>query len=214
MTEGERTTVDMWFDPICPWAWITSRWLLEVERLRPIDIHFHVMSLALLNEGKEVPPEYAEALRRAKGPVRVAIAAEQTVGPDSLRGLYTALGERIHQHRDEEVTGGDQARIVQRALQEVGLLASLAGAADSDRYDKRLTESHHQGMDPVGHEVGTPVIHVPGPDGEKIAFFGPVITPIPRGETAARLWDGVLLVGGTDGFYELKRTRDRPPIFD
>jgi hypothetical protein len=214
MTDGEHTTVDMWFDPLCPWAWITSRWLLEVEKVRPVDIQFHVMSLALLNEGRDLSPEYMEAMKKAKGPVRVAVAAEQTAGPESLRGLYMALGERIHQHRDEEVTGCEPARIVQRALEEAGLPASLAGAADSDQYDERLSESHHQGMDPVGYEVGTPVIHVPDGDGRKIAFFGPVVTPIPRGEAAARLWDGVLLVGGTEGFYELKRTRDRPPIFD
>ncbi|MBO0707060.1 MAG: disulfide bond formation protein DsbA [Candidatus Dormibacteraeota bacterium] len=204
----------MWFDPICPWAWITSRWLLEVEKVRPVDIRFHVMSLALLNEGRDLDPDYMEAMKKAKGPVRVAIAAEQTAGPESLRGLYTALGERIHQHRDEDVTGGDRARIVERALAEVGLPASLAETANSDQYDERLSESHHQGMDAVGYEVGTPVIHVPGADGSTIAFFGPVVTPIPRGEAAARLWDGVLLVAGTDGFYELKRTRDRPPIFD
>ena len=214
MTDGERTTVDMWFDPLCPWAWITSRWLLEVEKVRPVDIHFHVMSLALLNQGRNPPAESVEAINQAKGPVRVAIAAEQTAGPESLRGLYTALGERIHQHRDEEVTGGEGARIVERALDEAGLPRSLAGAATSDEYDQRLSESHHQGMDAVGFDVGTPVIHVPGPDGQMIAFFGPVVTPIPRGEAAARLWDGVLLVSGTDGFYELKRTRDRDPIFD
>ena len=214
MTDGERTTVDMWFDPICPWAWITSRWLLEVEKVRPVDINFHVMSLAVLNEGRDLSPDYMEAMKKAKGPVRVAIAAEQTAGPESLRGLYTALGERIHQHRDEEVTEGDRDRIIERALDEAGLPATLAAAANSDQYDERLNESHHQGMDAVGYEVGTPVIHVPGEDGKTIAFFGPVVTPIPRGEAAARLWDGVLLVSGTDGFYELKRTRDRPPIFD
>lgn len=214
MTDGERTTVDMWFDPICPWAWITSRWLLEVEKVRPVDIKFHVMSLAVLNEGRDLSPDYMEAMKKAKGPVRVAVAAEQTAGPQTLRGLYTALGERIHQHRDEEVTGGDRDKIIERALEEVGLPAALASAANSDEYDERLNESHHQGMDPVGYEVGTPVIHVPGEDGQTIAFFGPVVTPIPRGEAAARLWDGVLLVSGTDGFYELKRTRDRPPIFD
>ncbi|MBO0703653.1 MAG: DsbA family protein [Candidatus Dormibacteraeota bacterium] len=204
----------MWFDPICPWAWITSRWLLEVEKVRPVDIRFHVMSLALLNEGRDLDPDYMEAMKKAKGPVRVAIAAEQTAGPESLRGLYTALGERIHQHRDEDVTGGDRDQIIRRALEEAGLPPALAEAANSEQYDKRLSESHHQGMDPVGYEVGTPVVHVPGEDGKLVAFFGPVVTPIPRGEAAARLWDGVLLVSGTDGFYELKRTRDRPPIFD
>ncbi|MGH7919713.1 MAG: disulfide bond formation protein DsbA [Candidatus Dormibacteraceae bacterium] len=214
MADGGRVKVDMWFDPLCPWAWITSRWLLEVEKVRPVDIRFHVMSLSLLNEGRELTPEYEASMKRAKGPVRVAIAAEQTAGPESLGGLYTALGERIHEHRDEEVTGQDPAKIVARALAEVGLPADLADAANSERYDERLSESHHEGMDPVGYEVGTPVIHAPTPDGKEVAFFGPVVTPTPRGEAAAKLWDGVLLVAGTDGFFELKRTRDRRPIFD
>jgi hypothetical protein len=214
MTASERTTIDMWFDPACPWAWITSRWLLEVEQVRPVDVRFHVMSLALLNQGRDLSPDYQAKMVGLLGPVRVAIAAEQTQGSRVLGPLYTALGERIHQHRDEDATGGDREKIVAAALAEVGLPAELAGAGASTDYDEPLQRSHHTGMDPVGYEVGTPVIHVPGDDGKQIAFFGPVVTPIPRGEAAGRLWDGVLLVGGTEGFFELKRTRDRPPIFD
>ncbi len=196
---------DFWFDPLCPWAWMTSRWMLEVEKVRDIKTSWHVMSLAILNEGRdELSDDYKALLAKAKGPVRVCIAAEQTDGFDSLLPLYTALGNRIHLEGRRE----DPAIIVE-ALEEVGLPASLADAAESTEFDDLLLKSHHAGMDPVGMDVGTPVIHVNG-----VAFFGPVVTPAPKGEAAGKLWDGVVLVAGTDGFFELKRTRDRPPIFD
>ncbi|GAB3146094.1 DsbA family protein [Micromonospora sonneratiae] len=204
------TVVDMWFDPICPWAWITSRWLLEVERVRDVRTRFHVMSLTVLNEGREdLPQWYREFLSHGWGPVRLAIAVEQKYGNEVLRDLYTALGDRIH-HAKMPV-GHDLYLAV---LTELGLPSELAAAAETTEHDQALRASHHAGMDPVGDEVGTPVIHTPGPDGRPIAFFGPVVTPIPRGEAAGRLWDGVLLVSGTDGFYELKRTRTRSPSFD
>jgi hypothetical protein len=206
----ERIKADMWFDPLCPWAWITSRWLLEVEKIRPVDIAFHVMSLSVLNEGRDdLPDNYKELLSRGYGGVRVAIAAEQTYGPAVLRDLYTALGTRIHLEKQEQ-----GPELFADALTACGLDPALADAATSEDYDVRLRESHNEGMKPVGMDVGTPVIHAPGPDGEKVAFFGPVITPAPKGEAAGRLWDGVLMVAGTPGFYEIKRTRDVGPIFD
>jgi len=195
---------DFWFDPICPWAWIASRWMLEVEQVRDVEVHWHVMSLAVLNEGREMPEEYVELMRQAWGPVRVCIAAAQAHGDEVLLPLYTALGNRYHLEKAPK----DRQTLVE-ALAEVGLPLSLADAADDPTVDAALIASHHAGMDPVGMDVGTPVIHVEG-----VAFFGPVVTPIPRGEAAGRLWDGVRLVAATDGFYELKRTRDRPPIFD
>jgi protein-disulfide isomerase-like protein with CxxC motif len=209
MSSEARTAVDMWFDPACPWAWITSRWLLEVEKVRAVEVRFHVMSLAVLNEGRDLPENYRALMDQAWGPVRVAVAAEQRFGGDVLRPLYTAMGTRRHVNGEQDV-----AVMVREALAEAGLPAELAEAAGSARYDEAVRASHGAGMEPVGLDVGTPVVHVPGPDGERIAFFGPVVTPAPKGEAAGRLWDGCLLVGGTPGFYELKRTRDEPPVFD
>jgi predicted DsbA family dithiol-disulfide isomerase len=202
-TDAERTPVDFWFDPLCPWAWMTSRWLLEVEKVRPIAPSFHVMSLAYLNQDKDIPEDYRKMLEPAWGPVRVAIAAAQAEGDQVLLPLYTALGNRIHlQGRSID------RQLIEEALEEVGLPTSLADAADSTAYDEDLKKSHHAGMDQVGMEVGTPVISVEG-----VAFFGPVVTPAPKGEDAGRLWDGVRLVAGTPGFFELKRTRDKDPDF-
>jgi hypothetical protein len=208
MTDSDLDTADFWFDPLCPWAWITSRWMLNVEQVRDIRTRWHVMSLALLNEGRDDLPEgYKERLARAKGPVRVCMAAEQMKGPDILLPLYTALGNRIHLEKRD--LGEDGEAIIAEALAELGLPASLADAATSEEFDEALAASHHAGMDPVGTDVGTPVIHYNG-----MAIFGPVVTPAPKGEAAGLLWDGVLLCTATDGFFELKRTRDRRPSFD
>jgi 2-hydroxychromene-2-carboxylate isomerase len=205
MPEQEFTPVDFWFDPICPWAWIASRWLLEVAKLRPVRPRWHVMSLSVLNEGKPgLPEQYTELLAKGWGPVRVCIAAEQKAGPEILGRLYTALGTRFHHDKAplERAT-------IEAALAEVGLPADLADAMDSTGFDEDLRASHADGMDRVGYEVGTPVISVDG-----TSFFGPVLSPIPRGANAAQLWDGVMLVAKTDGFFELKRSRTRDPIFD
>jgi protein-disulfide isomerase-like protein with CxxC motif len=205
MPEPEITPVDFWFDPLCPWAWITSRWMLEVEKVRPVTTRWHVMSLAVLNENKEgLPEQYREGMKRAWGPVRVCMAAEQKSGPEVLGPLYTAMGTRFHVDKAERDRG-----TIEAALAEAGLPASLADAMESTEYDEALRESHRDGMDRVGYEVGTPVISVAGS-----SLFGPVVSPIPRGDAAGRLWDGVLLVASTDGFFELKRSRTRDPIFD
>ncbi|MBM0259668.1 disulfide bond formation protein DsbA [Micromonospora sp. 4G55] len=206
---ADRVTVDMWFDPLCPWAWITSRWLLEVEKVRAVDIRFHVMSLSVLNEGRDLPEEYQELMNKGWGGVRVCVAVEQQHGQEAVAKLYTAMGTRIHLGKEQ--LGPE---LFKAALTDVGLDPALAGVADTTEYDEALRASHEAGMRPVGTDVGTPVIHAPGPDGRQVAFFGPVITPAPKGEAAGRLWDGVLLVAGTPGFYELKRSRELGPIFD
>ncbi|MDT0323297.1 mycothiol-dependent nitroreductase Rv2466c family protein [Streptomyces millisiae] len=208
---SEKTPADFWFDPLCPWAWMTSRWMLEVEKVRPVEVRWHVMSLAVLNEPRldEMPAQYAEMMKTAWGPVRVCVAAEQEHGSEVLGPLYTELGTRFHNRKQER----DRATF-EEALVAAGLPASLADAAESTEYDERLRASHKEGIDLVGQDVGTPVIAVPGADGAQIAFFGPVVTPAPKGEAAARLWDGTLLVASTPGFYEIKRTRDAEPQFD
>ncbi|BCK71235.1 DSBA oxidoreductase [Streptomyces libani subsp. rufus] len=214
MSETAKTPADFWFDPLCPWAWMTSRWMLEVEKVRPVEVRWHVMSLAVLNEDKldQLPEEYRENMRpggKAWGPVRVVIAAQQLHGDEAVGKLYTALGTRFH----NEGLGVNPESIA-AALEDVGLPADLIEYADKDTYDAQLRASHKEGIDLVGQEVGTPVIAVPGHDGEQIAFFGPVVTPAPKGEEAAKLWDGTLMVASIPGFYEIKRTRTQGPIFD
>ncbi|MGH9043762.1 MAG: DsbA family protein [Acidimicrobiales bacterium] len=203
----DTTHVDFWFDPICPWAWITSRWMLEVEQVRSVKTSWNIMSLAYLNleqhDSSQMDEEHRQNMERAWGPVRICAAAAKSKGADVLLPLYTAMGNRFHneQRRGPEATA--------EAIEEVGLDSSLIEAAQSTELDEEIKASHQRGMDQVGLDVGTPVISVAG-----TAFFGPVVTPIPRAEAAGVLWDGVLAVAGTDGFFELKRTRDRRPIFD
>ena len=200
---AETSSVDFWFDPLCPWAWITSRWMLEVEQVRPVEVSWHVMSLSVLNEGRDLSDDYATRMGKAWGPVRVCVAA-QKAGFDLLP-LYTAYGERIHGEKVEL----DDPTLHEAALTAAGLPADLAEAAQDPSYDEALRESHAAGMDPVGLDVGTPVLHVDG-----VAFFGPVLSRIPRGEQAGTVWDGARLLAGFPHFYELKRTRTEGPQLD
>jgi hypothetical protein len=210
MTTQRDTTEDVqfWFDPVCPWAWITSRWILEVEKVRPVHPDWRIMSLAYLNltqhEGKNLSPEYLERMGRAWAPVRVCAAAAEHSGPQILGPLYTAIGTRLHNEGRRE----DPA-VLSEAVAEVGLPASIADAGRSTEFDDVIKASHHEAFDDVGLDVGTPVLRIRGR-----ALFGPVLTPAPRGDAAGRLWDGLALVAETDGFFELKRTRDRKPTFE
>jgi len=199
-----KTPVEMWFDPVCPWAWLTSRWLVEVELVRDVEVTWSVMSLAVLNHGRDLSPEYRSLMDRSWAPVRVIVAAARDHGQTVVKPLYDAVGARIH-------VGGekDYLRALTEALQEVGLPPDLLRFASSGEVDEDVRASHGRAIALVGEEVGTPVVAMDGS-----AFFGPVVTPAPRGEAAGRLWDGWVLMTGTPGFFELKRTRTQSPVFD
>jgi protein-disulfide isomerase-like protein with CxxC motif len=198
-----RTNVELWFDPRCPWAWITSRWLLEVAARRPIDVDWHLMSLHHLNAGKVASDDYRTLLSEALASVRVCAAATEAFGRQALLPLYSAMGRRFH--RD----GRRDLEAISEAIAEVGLPTDLLRAAASTAYDEAIEQSHRVAVELVGPDLGTPVLSTQG-----VAIFGPVVGRIPRGESALRLWDGLLLVAGTDDFFELKRSRNREPAFD
>ena len=206
MSTTDSTTtprVDFWFDPACPFSWMTSRWITEVAQARPLELHWHVMSLAVLNEGRELPPQFADKMDVARQGVRLAVAAAQRHGDDVLPALYTALGTRIHQ----EGRGLDAA-LASEALAEAGLDVDLVQALDDASLDDAVAASHREGQRAVGEDVGTPVVAVDGR-----AFFGPVMTPIAHGQEGLDLFEGLRLLAGTSAFSELKRTRNGAPDF-
>ncbi|MDJ0313922.1 DsbA family protein [Arthrobacter sp. H35-D1] len=207
MTENSATaveTADFWFDPTCPFAWVTSRWIGEVEEVRNIKVDWHVMSLSVLNENRDdISEAYKEHIEKGWGPVRVITAAAQEHGKEFIKPLYDAMGTQIHNNGNRELDD-----VIAKSLAEVGLPAELAAAATSDRYDTALRASHSEGISQVGQDVGTPIVAFNG-----TAFFGPVLTRIPRGEEAGKLWDATLTLAGFPYFFEIKRSRNEDPQF-
>ena len=197
MTEPLKNRADFWFDPLCPFAWITSRWIGEVEGVRDIETVWHVMSLAVLNEGRDLEPAYRESMDNAWGMVRVIVAAQQQHGDATVKALYDAMGSLIHESGEQ-----DRDLVISKALADCGLPATLAAAASTDAFDDQLRASHQEGISLVGQDVGTPVVAFNG-----TAFFGPVLTRIPRGEEAGKLWDATTAIAAYPHFFELKRSR-------
>lgn len=199
----KTVTATLWVDPLCPWAWLTSCWLEQVKTVRDITITYQVMSLSVLNEGRDLPAEYQESMARAWGPVRVLVNAAEQHGEAIIAPLYRAIGERTHPGGSKDLRAN-----VAAALTELDLPEALLAVYDTTDVDDALRASHHRAQNLVGDDVGTPVIQADG-----VAFFGPVVSPAPVGEAAGKLWDGVLLVAQTPEFFELKRTRTVGPLF-
>lgn len=208
ITRLHPSVVDFWFDPVCPYSWTASRWLREVAQHRPLRVRHHVMSLYLLNEHRtDVTADYRENVESTRGPSRVATAAVARFGEEVLGGLYTAFGELVFDHW-RRPSGAEYHAAIRVALAAVGLPGDLEDAMESDEHDEAMRRSHEAGVAPIGGEVGTPILHLDG-----VAFFGPVLNAIPRGEDAVRVFDGARLLAGYPEFFELKRTRVRPPVF-
>lgn len=206
MTEQNTATqtVDFWFDATCPFAWITSRWIKEVEKVRDIEVKWHAMSLAVLNEGRDLDPEYRKIIDKAWLPARAVIQVQQRYGKEALDDFYTALGTQIHNQGNK-----DYPAVVAQVLEDLGYDAEILQAAQTDELDDQLRASHEEGISLVGDEVGTPVVAFAG-----TAFFGPVMTRIPRGETAGQIFDGAVAMSSYPYFYELKRSKNTTPEFD
>lgn len=202
---AEKTTVEFWFDPVCPWAWMASRWIDEVARQRDgVDVTWKIMSLAILNEGNaENSHRDAHEAGRQFGRVIAAIASER--GNDGVKAAYDAFGERIHVQGRGPKDGG----ILDEVVAELDLPQDLVDRALAGEFDDAYRTSHASGIERVGQDVGTPIIAVNG-----VAFFGPVISPAPKGDEALRLFDGIVMAASYDGFFELKRSRTRDPQFD
>ena len=192
----------VYVDFTCPFAWVTSRWMLEVAKARPsVTPEFRLMSLYILNAGRDVDAGYRERLDAGRGLGRVAAAVQEEYGPEAFAKFYTAAGTMIHDHLNR-----NYPEVIPAALAEAGLPADLSAAVDSDKYDDALAASHHEGMDPVGSDVGTPVIHL-----GDTAFFGPVLTRVPTGDEALKVYDGAAALAGYPHFFELKRSRTEKP---
>lgn len=202
---AEKTAVDFWFDPVCPWAWMTSRWIDEVARQRDINVTWHIMSLAILNENNDMDESHRASHKMGYryGQLVTGIALE--LGQDKVKAAYDALGQRIH----VDGRGAKDDEIFNEVVAVLEVPQDLVTRAEQGEFDEAYRASHVDGIERVGQDVGTPVISVDG-----VAFFGPVLSPAPKGEEALRLFDGVVMAASVDGFFELKRSRTRGPQFD
>lgn len=203
-----ENNVDFWFDPTCPWCWMTSRWIKEVQGLRDVEVTWHPFSLSVLNEGRDLPADYQAHMEKAWGPARVVTAVAQKYSQAEVDALYTAMGEEIHHQQNK---GGElYADAITKALEFVGLPAELAQVAFTEEYDEFMRASTRAGLDAAGgDDIGVPLMSING-----VTFFGPVMSPAPTGEEAAKVFDGAVALASYPGFFEIKRPRNVGPIFN
>ena len=201
MSGSQGGRIELYVDPCCPFAWIAYQWLAEVRRYQAVELRLCLMSLPMLNEHEPISLDYRRLLAHTWGPARVAAAAVQHLGPDALPPLYEAMARRIFAETDHyRVIREDLESVIVDALSEVGLPARLSDAAASDDYDGSIRASHNAAMAPMGSGVGTPIIHIGA-----AAFFGPVMTGVPRGSEAVQVFDGLRLLAGYPRLFEIKR---------
>lgn len=213
---SNRDKVTFYFDVSCPFCWVTSRWIKEVEKVRDIEVEWKPMSLSVLNEGRdELPEEYKFMMQCNWTPARLFNAVFSQDGQEAVDKLYTALGTKIHNenridrhaHVDEPEHAFDE--LIKEALAEVGLPEERLAQALTTEFDELMRENHAEAMKEVGNDVGTPVVKL-----NDVAFFGPVLTRIPRGEEAGKIFDGSVAVASYPYFFEIKRSRTESPRFD
>lgn len=202
------TTADFWIDPSCPWSVMTASWLAGVQAERGIGVRWHAMSLAILNEGNEIPEEWAQFTADSWGPVRVLAAADERFEPDQVRALILAMGRRIHADGRRDVDA-----VIRESVEEAGLPADLVEVAWVTDMDEVVRLSHKRAVALGGNDVGSPILAVAGPDGDQVGFYGPIVSRPLDGDAAVRLWDAYLTMATTPGFFELKRTRDEEVQF-
>lgn len=203
--------VDFYFDPVCPWAWLTSRWVMNVQDERPMTVDWKFICLRIVNEDKDYErdfrPGYERGHTRGLELLRVAAAARAEVGPETVAPLYTTFGRIIH--LDRNATAFDDPAGIAGVLAELGLPAGLGAFATTTDYDDVVRAETVEALDRCGGNIGTPVLTFGPPDGP--SFFGPVINKAPKGAAAVELWDAVTALGSNPHFSELKRSlRGRP----
>ena len=199
--------VEFYWDPICPWCWITSRWMEDVRRQKDIHVTWRFFSLKMFNAERDVSPDLSILHSMGLRALRIAAAVRAKHGNEGVARLYTLMGTSYH-HDQEDI---DEPEVAQAILERGGFAPTLATAVEDSDWDKTIETDMARAAAKVGNDVGVPIIVLNG--GEGPGFFGPVISPAPTGEVAVALWEGLIAVGRTPGFFELKRTREIGPRF-
>lgn len=209
--------LEFFFDPVCPWAWITSRWVEEVQSLRSYDVRWRFISLKLLNANNTADwysDEYKRWHTMGHEALRIAAHLQATQGNEAVAALYTACGREGHVNQRRDEFAASTEIFMTEVLAKAGLDTSLVRYAFDDTYDAVIAQETELALTRTGRDVGTPILTFkPGADNEG-SFFGPVIARCPRGEEALKLWDAIELLATTPGVAELKRSLRAKPVFD